>query len=139
MDDDADYGPRLSGVEYDRRIVQLYDRSPSKTTREQNRSLIRQELELRIDYRLGQEFPRNRRDDLWRVQQRVERRRLWFGVQYVLRHISRRRVSADAQQLAAGVVKEYARVLSRTELALFLGENEARNPALPTHPDRTRE
>ena len=34
MDDDLDYGPCLSGVEYDRRIVQLYDPSPSETTRD---------------------------------------------------------------------------------------------------------
>ena len=137
MDGDLDYGPRLSDVEYDRKIVELYDKSPSRTTKDQERHLIRQELELKIDYRLGQNFPRNRREQLWRVQQRIEQRRLWFGVRYMLRQIIRRSETTEAQQLAAGVVKEYTKVLNQTELYFFLGDDEARNPALPAHPDWT--
>ena len=81
-----------------------------------------------IDHKLGVEFPEERRDELWLIQQKVERRRaglvLWQIVPGALRK--------KAQGLAADVVRNYASVLNPAELDAFFGIEEVKNPNLPT-------
>lgn len=132
--DEHRHGPRLSGEEYDRAIVALYSNLPPVPTREQRREVRRRELDLAIDYRLGRDFPRSRRDALWAVQQDVERRRLRLMFKYLLRRLFARSLIREAQGLAGYVVAAYAAVLDRAELEQFFGKEEVRHPALPVEP-----
>ncbi len=129
------HGPRLSGEEYDRKVVQLHTGASPLPQAEEDRELRRAALDLAIDHRLGQDFPEERREALWKVQQKVERRRLWLAAKYLLgRLFGRRRPPVEgADQLAGWMVEHFAEVLDRRELESFFGP-EAEEPTLPYDP-----
>jgi hypothetical protein len=126
-----DFGARLTGEEYDRAIVALHSGLPPVPSRQQRQEIRRRELDLVIDYRLGREFPKARRDALWVVQQRVERRRLSLMFKYLFRRLFAKSLIKGAQGLAGDVVEAYRSVLDEAELEQFFGREETRRPALP--------
>src|SRR5574337_1317667 len=138
MSADFDYGPRLTDEEYDRKIIELHSDLPPVPTREQERQVRRQELELAIEHRLGRDFPRQRREALWAIQQQVERKRGRLIFKNLLRRVFGKSLARDAQGLASYLVHEYAKVLSKAELESFFGEEEARHPTLPIDVDRLK-
>lgn len=125
------HGPCLSGEEYDKRIVDLHENLPPTLSPEMERQVRRQEMDIAIDYRLGCKFPKHRRDQLWEVQNQVEKRRGRLMFKYLFRRLYSRAFTRNAQNLAGYLVDEYAKVLSREELKKYFGEDEARDPALP--------
>ena len=125
------YGTKLSGEEYDKRIVALHENMPSTLTREMERQLRRDELETMIDYRLGCNFPKERRDLLWKVQERIEKKRTLLMLKYLFRHLFKKSFVHSAQNLVGYLVDEYAKVLNKEELEMFFGQKEAADPALP--------
>jgi hypothetical protein len=130
MPEALDYGPRLTDDEYERRIIELHRGLPPMPTKAQDEAVRRGELELAIDYRLGRDFPRERREALWAVRQRVEKRRLRFAMRGLLGRLFGTPPASDAQRLAGYAVDEYATVLSGPELERFLGVPEGGQPAL---------
>ncbi len=138
MSKDIDHGPRLTDEEYDKRIIRLHSDLPTELTQEQDRRIRRQELDLAIDHRLGCNFPSQRREALWAVQQRVERKRLKLIFKYLLRRFFAKSLARDAQGLAGYLVDEYAKVLDKAELESFFGTEEARRPALPIDLDQLK-
>lgn len=126
-----DYGVKLSGEEYDKRVVALHENLPSTLSREMERQLRREELEAMIDYRLGCNFPKEKRDLLWKVQERIEKKRTLLMFKYLFRHLFKKSFVQNAQNLTGYLVDEYAKVLSKEELEMFFGQNEAADPALP--------
>ncbi|MEJ2407673.1 MAG: hypothetical protein P8171_26115 [Candidatus Thiodiazotropha sp.] len=137
-DDEPDYGPRLTDEEYDRAVVALVSELPPVPSRQQQREVRRRELDLAIDHRLGCDFPRARRDALWAVQQKVERRRFRLMFKYLLRRFFAKSLIKDAQGLAGYLVKAYGEVLNEAELECFFGEEEVRHPTLPVEPDQLK-
>ena len=135
MTQELEYGPRLADDEYERQIIELHRGLPPMPIKAQDEALRRRELELAIDHRLGRDFPRERRDALWSVQQRVEKKRLRLAFKHLLRRLFGRPLAHDAQRLAGYVVDEYAKVLSGPELERFLGVPEGQRPALPIDAD----
>ena len=131
MSVDLDYGTRLSGEEYDKRIVALHANLPPVLSTEMERKVRREELEITIDYRLGCNFPKYKRDMLWKVQEKVEKKRIFLIFKYLFRHIFKKNLVRSAQNLAGYLVDEYAKVLSQDELEMFFGKNEVENPNLP--------
>lgn len=125
------HGLRLSEREYEKRIVELYSGLPPSLNKVEKMNIRRRELELTIDYRLGQDFPKERREALWDIQQQVEKKRLRLVLQWFLHFISYRWLYARANKLAGYLVDEYAKVLTKDELQAYfdLGENE--KPSLP--------
>ena len=136
MPDDLDYGPRLTDDEYERRIIELHRGLPPMPTKAEDEAIRRRELELAIDHCLGCNFPPERREALWAVRQRVEKKRLRFAFGHLLRRLFGGPVARDAQRLAGYAVDEYAKVLSGPELERFLGVPEGRRPALPIDTDQ---
>jgi hypothetical protein len=116
-----DYGIRLTDEEYERRIVDLHRGLPPVPTPEQDREIRRRALDLAIDHRLGRDFPRARREALWAASERVDRKRKWLGVRYLLGVLlpPLRRGHADA--LTRTLTAEYSKVLSPAETKRMLG------------------
>lgn len=125
------YGPRLTDEEYDRRIVALHSGLPPVPSREQDRRIRRAALDLALDHRLGRDFPRDRRDALWAVQERLERKRIKLMGAYLLKRLFGKSLARQARGLAGYVVDQYATVLNSSELDAFFGAEEVRNPGLP--------
>ena len=124
MADDLGYRRRLSGEEYDRRVVKLHRHAPPMPSKEEDIEIRRRELNLSIDYRLGIDFPLHKREALWEIMQQVEKRRLWLGFKHGLRLLLFResipkelRRGTDA--MAAVMVKEFSSVLNERELYSF--------------------
>ena len=133
-----DHGPRLSDEEYERRVVGLHQGRPPMPEADEDRWLRRQELDLAIDHRLGERFPQARRDALWAVCERIERRRLRLGVAHLVRRLLPRRLARQAQGLAGAMVSEYAKVLNAHELRSFFSLAEGEVPMLPIDSEQIR-
>lgn len=131
MRNDLGYGPRISGEEYDRRIIALHRDLPPVPGRDEEVAVRRKELDLAIDHRLGLDFPRDKREALWAIQERIEKKRGRLILKHLLGKLFSRGLVQDAQDLSRYLVKEYEKVLSQKELECFFGREEVRNPGLP--------
>jgi hypothetical protein len=125
------HGVRLSQQEYERQITELYSGFPPASSKEEAAHLRRRELDLTIDHRLGQNFPQDRREALWEIQQRVEKKRLRLGLYWFTQFISGRWLRKRADDVAKFVIDEYAKVLTKKELEAYFGRAEVQNPSLP--------
>jgi len=138
MPSDLNYGPRLTDDEYERRIIELHRGLPPMPTTDQDREVRRRELELAIDHRLGRDFPRERREALWAAKERVEKKRLWLGVKFLVKKLFAQNVNREAQGLAGYMVDEYATVLNTAELESFFGLKKGQRPVLPIDLDELK-
>lgn len=129
--DELNYGTRLSGEEYDRAIVELYSNMPSIPSKEQRKEIRHQELNLAIDYRLGTDFPQDKREALWSVQKKLEKHRITLMFKYLFRRFFFKIFVKEAEGLANFVIDAYAEVLNEVELEQFFGKDQVYNPSLP--------
>ncbi|HTT12128.1 MAG TPA: hypothetical protein VMG60_14650 [Burkholderiaceae bacterium] len=125
------HGPRLTQREYEQAVVELHSGAFAKN--ERNDAFIgRRELDLNIDYRLGTAFPSERRDELWRIQRRIEKRRLRLSICWLAgRLVPRTFLARRANRVARFVVDEYAKALTPDELEAYFGADEVASPSLP--------
>jgi hypothetical protein len=138
MQEELSHGPRLTGEEYEKKIIELHRGLPPMPTEEQDRQVRRMALDLAIDHRLGRDFPQERRELLWAIQQRVEKRRLWLALAYPFRRFFSKTLACGAKSLAGYLVDEYAKVLTRSELKSFFGLDEGQRPTLPIDMDQLK-
>lgn len=131
MPEELNHGPRLTDEEYEKKIIAIHRDLPPMPSEEQDRQVRRRALDLAIDHRLGRDFPQERRELLWAIQERVEKRRLWLALTYPFRRFFAKRLAKGAQRLAGYLVGEYAKVLTRAELESFYGLEDGHRPALP--------
>ena len=124
MGTDLGYGARLSGKDYDRRVVALHRDAPAMPNRTEDAALRRTELDLAIDHRLGIEFPPEKRAALWTIKQRLEKERLWLGLRYGLKRMLSKNanfseIERQSDLLTATMIAEFAKVLNEAELRAF--------------------
>ena len=131
MGSDLGYGPRLSGREYEKKIVELHSGMPPSPGREEEARVRRRELDLAVDHRLGKDFPKEKRDALWEIQQRVEKKRMHLVFRWLFHFISYKPLYKKANRLAGFLVDEYAKVLTKDEIVAFFDLKENEEPSLP--------
>lgn len=122
----VNFGPRLSGEEYERRVVALYSGAPSLPDENQDRELRRRELDLQIDHRLGVDFPPERRERLFEVQCGLDQVGLGSLIRYALGRVMPSFLVRHAHFLADDTARAYAEVLSEEELRQFLDLEEGK-------------
>jgi len=122
----VDFGPRLSGEEYDRRVAELYSGVPAVPDEKQDLELRRRELDLQIDHRLGVGFPRERRERLFEVQCGLDQVGPVSFLRYALGRVMPSLLVRHARFLADDTVRAYGKVLSGEELRLFLDLEEGK-------------
>jgi len=135
---DFGYGPRLTDEEYDRKIIELHRGLIAKPTKEQDSAMRRKELELAIDHRLGINFPIDRREALWTIQARVEKKWRRLAFKYLLRKIFSRWFVLDVKKLTGFLVDAYAKVLTKDEIESFFDLKEGQLPSLPIDLDQLK-
>ena len=138
MQENLKNGPRLTDDEYESRIIELHRGLPPMPTKEQDKEVRQAEMNLAIDHRLGRAFPTERREALWAIQQRVEKRRLRLIFKYLLRRVFAKRLRQNALDLAGYMVDEYAKVLNTAELESFFGLQKGQRPVLPIDIDQLK-
>lgn len=110
---------KISREDYAERTINLYvEKNNEPYTKENESRYERRELELKIDYKLGVDFPKHRREELWKVHQKLENTRMLGVIGMLLMWAFRYR--AD-QFYYRRVIKSYSKVLSKEELNAFLG------------------
>lgn len=130
MNHEFDHGRRLSQREYEVAIADLHSH-PTAAKNDRDAYVRRRELDITIDFRLGINFPASRRDDLWRVQQSIEERRLKSTAMWIVGALTPKRLFTGANGVAKFVVDQYATVLTAEELRAYFGSEEVRYPSLP--------
>lgn len=117
------HGRRLTPEEYERAVIHLYQKAGGTGgDAEKRRALRRCELDLQIDHRLGVDFPLSRREDMWRVQEQAERRRLRsLASSLLVRILPRSMAVSRLSRLTDLLISDYSRVLTAEELRDFLG------------------
>lgn len=116
------HGRRLTQREYEQAIVGLHTSQPSAPHRAAEAQVRRRELDLMIDHRLGVDFPPDRREALWRIQQRIERRRLRLAAWWLASLVVPRALDKGANRVAQFVLDAYAQVLSPEEMHAYFGD-----------------
>lgn len=129
MKDEEINGPKLTRQEYERAIVSLFEKAGGiGRDEEEKRKLRQQELNLTIDYRLGINFPKVRRDALLEAQEKIEKSRVKILVKKILIPLISNCVpEKGSEQLIAQLFQEYSKVLSAQEMNDFLGPLEKIN------------
>lgn len=117
------HGPRLSRREYERGIIALHEQPGLSGAQ-----IRRAELELAIDHRLGTAFPADRREALWRIQQRLPDGPLGLIASWVTGWLSRPWLERRTARTARHLVASWATVLDAQELRDFLGERDSEDP-----------
>ena len=125
------HGERLSGPEYDRRVVALHAGLPPNPPKDVQRRLLRAELDLAIDHRLGVDFPPERRRALWEIQEQIERRRKRLVFRLLTNIVRTGSLERAAERLARDTMAAYGRVLTPSELETFFGESESDETRAP--------
>lgn len=124
------YGPTMSVQAYQDAITALYsayEGKPAKTKIPE--TVLRKELDLTIDHRLGVFFPRERRNHLWLVQQRIADNYLRFGkwkaiMYWLVSFIRPQMLTAKLEELNEFAVQELESAFTKEELIAFAGGPE---------------
>ena len=125
------YGRKLTNREYEKAIADLHSRASSMPSKSEDREIRKREFSLMIDHRLGNEFPKSLRNELWGVHERIEKKRLRMVASTILGKLSRKSRSEEAHLLADKLVNEYAKVIGRENAEMFFGLNKGERPRLP--------
>lgn len=123
------HGRRLTGEEYDRKTVGLFQMMPNGLTggtKAEDVEYRKAQLNLEIDHRLGVDFPADRREQMWKAAEEADRGRIAQAFKIVARHVWNGFKGPldgnreDASILAQMVVNKYGKVLDAEELEQFL-------------------
>lgn len=115
------YGRKLTQSEYQSAICALYLDNPGSDPT----VLRRKELELTIDHKLGLEFPAERRDRLWDIQQRIEKRRIRLLASSLLVRLWSGLLPRRFTKLLDFVYAEHRKELSDQEFMMYFSEFES--------------
>lgn len=124
--DEEKHGIRLTRREFEDAIANLYQREADEE------AIQRRELDLTIEYRLGTQFPADRREQLWQVHQRIEKYRLRLAAKWLAGVVVAKWRRRQGTRMAQVVINEYAKVLTPEELIMYFGSDEVGNPSLPS-------
>lgn len=116
------YGTCLTRREYEAAVVNLHGKAETAGSEIERESIERQELDLTIDYRLGKDFPNDRRQQLWQVQKKIQKRRLKNLTARAMGLVSPKWLYSQSNWMARMIASEYANVLNARELAAYFGE-----------------
>lgn len=112
------HGRRLSLREYEAGITALHSNVPANPDVATRKRLAAAELDLLIDYRLGVQFPAERRTALHRIhqhyQKRLSRQLLLFFSHWLLEH--------GQHRIATRLLRDFAHVLTHDEFLAFFDD-----------------
>lgn len=123
-----DFGVRLTQADYERRIASLYKSYPPMPTDEQEIERSYSELQILVDYRLGMDFPVDRRRQLWQAKRRLDKHFLLVLLWGFLT-----RPWDPATGLMGVYGRAFAGVLKPDEVRVFFDVNEEDSKLLRLH------
>lgn len=134
------YGPRLSSKEYEQAVAALYRRAaegqPPGARGDIEQSIKDAEFDLAIDYKLGRNFPQEKRAALHAAKRRAEKRRLRLVGRFIRNSIRDRGFASGMQLWLEQLSEEFSKVLSPQELNAFMELKEGETPVFPIEADK---
>jgi len=132
----SSYGSCLSEEEYIQKLTELQEqnatRMPSGETPESiAKRNTAQELELHIDFRLGMNFPEEKRVCMRRLHHAIQLRKEELVTRLSTGKLTRERFVTAMQKLTQSMAREYAKILDTEELQMFLDIEPNTLPVLP--------
>lgn len=115
------YGNKLTDKEYEQAIVNLYKELPALPSKQQEQEIRKKELFLSIDHRLGKQFPQEKRELLWKIQEKIEKKRLCLAMLNVIHFIPNCLLGSKVNKLTDYMISEYIKVLGLEETKVFFG------------------
>lgn len=100
--------------------------------------VMQKEFYLLIDYRLGEDFPLQRRASLWEILTRVRKQQIRTRIKYLFRMIRGKIFVSELQSLIDIVANEFALHLNQDEYLALLGEEFGHCPKLPLDPTKLK-
>jgi hypothetical protein len=133
------YSPRLSEQEYEQRVAQLYKQAAegqlSAAPSNLDETIKEKEFQLTIDYRLGTNFPTEKRTALWNAKQRAEKQKLRLIGKYFQVSLKKRAFADGMQIMLERLIEEFSKILTPDELNAFMALKKGEKPVLPVDPD----
>lgn len=122
------HGKTLTKHKFQKSMIRLQYELPVNPTKEDMANLQRKELDLTIDYRLGQNYPSDKRDQLWKISKDVERRRGRLVVYWMLYRVFQFFLfkwvfDKKAMSLIDFLYKSFNEVLTDEEMTIYFGDD----------------
>lgn len=134
------YGPCLTSEEYQRAVVALYQHAAEgrlpAAMGDIEQAIKDAEFNLQIDYKLGCDFPAERRQALLAAKHRAEKSRLGLVRRFIRKAIQKRQFAGAMQLWLEHLTEEFAKTLSPEELAAFMETKPGETPVLPLDADK---
>lgn len=127
----------MTEQEYLERLSKLFEKIQGETTSDEMMDVFKRykaaEFDLTIDYRLGTDFPQERRLVLFAIQEKSLQDAEELKAQFTTGTLSSGSFVESMQIMTQNMVKKYSSVLSVDEMAAFLDgdENTLRLPIMP--------
>jgi hypothetical protein len=93
-----------------------------------------EEFNLTVDYRLGRQFPFEKRKTMFRVHRKLCKMRDEALAALASGTLSPEAYALQLQVLIQDMAREYSRILSPTEIEAFLDVKPGETPVLPINP-----
>lgn len=124
-----EYKKPMSEKEYLERISSLYEKIRSEfAVNEDEETLLKRyrdaEFDLTIEYRLGPDFPIERREALRAVHQHVYNQLEELRKRYISGNLQKQEFVDLMRALTVEMAEKFASLLSQEEMAAFFGQGE---------------
>lgn len=134
------YAPRLSTEEYQQAVAALYRRATEGllpgAQGDIEQALKTAEFNLAIDYKLGINFPQEKRAALLAAKRRAEKQRLRLVGKFLQKSIREKSFASGMQIWVEHLAAEFSKVLSPQELNVFMELQAGGKPVFPIEADK---
>lgn len=119
----------MNEKEYMKRVSSLFEKIRAESAaNEEEETLFKRyrdaEFDLTVEYRLGPDFPTERREALRAVYQQVQNHTEELRKKYLSGDLQKQEFVDLMQSSTADTVKKYATVLTQEEIAAFFGHGK---------------
>lgn len=120
---------RMSEKEYLERISKLYEKIRSESPANENEETLLKryrdaEFDLTVEYRLGPDFPVERREALRAIHQHIHNQMEELKKKYLSGNLQKQEFVDLMQALTAEMAEKFASVLTQEEMIAFFGQGE---------------
>lgn len=134
------YGPCLTSDEYQQAVAALYRRAAedqgAAARGDVEQSIKDREFNLTIDYKLGRNFPQERRQALLEAKRMADKQRLRLVGRFIRKSIRDREFASGMQVWLEQLAEAFSQVLSPEELDAFMELKPGERPVFPIEVDK---
>lgn len=132
------YGRCLTEAEYSKRLAELFQGIDYTVSGEVvQEQIAANEFNLLIDFKLGVDFPKDKRDALGEARNRVLKHHELLAGRFQAGELSAEELALQIQQkIPAMMAEEFSKILPAEDLEKLLGLVDGQVPEIPADPSR---